>query len=168
MQTKGKPVQEVSGERRMLDAMLGAPSLTSIAGIGTDQLTSIFTASMLYHDARPWKYIDNSFPLRVSVRFTSTSNDFTPEAVMRYRKPAESAWNAKIRLLTSFPPEKSANPSDTGLTKHVIVAGNTDYNGNARIANVKIAVSTLVHESLPESAPVSTNIRAEHAPPSEP
>jgi hypothetical protein len=111
------------------------PSLTTKQGIGRPQMESIYSSVALFQSKAPWRIIDNSFPMRISVRISTSPDDWSKDSFKEI--------NSDSRMIPSSVPGFSDSnhlfgqhrPSTSNeITKYCMVAGNTDYNGRGLYA----------------------------------
>mmetsp|Transcript_7069 Transcript_7069/g.7178 ORF Transcript_7069/g.7178 Transcript_7069/m.7178 type:complete len:385 (-) Transcript_7069:73-1227(-) len=118
------------------DFFRSIPSLTTKPGIGRTQMESIYSSVAQFQSEAPWRIIDNSFPMRISVRTSLTSDDWTEGSIA-------SDLKSDVRIIPSSVPKFSTpsllfgphRPSTNNeITKYCLVAGNTDYGGRGLYA----------------------------------
>lgn len=109
-----------------------------------DACYSLFEGAKTFQEVAPFRIIDNTFPLRVSVRVSDRDDDWSPDAspsLPRRRNGQivieHSDDERYIDSMGADParfievPEQVAKKS---MTKYVTILGNTDYDGRGMMA----------------------------------
>ena len=103
----------------LIDFFKDMPPLTDVEGIDRVQLKSIYESLYEFQTKQPWLIIENSFPMRISVRISKSDDDYSPGGIMAptgfHMFPSDTGYSSS--LVDPRPLQ------DDEMRKYVVVAG---------------------------------------------